>query len=47
MRVEEVNAAMEHRTVIALASGIVTAQRRCLQQEAFDILGRVSNNRNQ
>ena len=38
--------AMESRTVINLASGILMAQSRCSQAEAFTLLSKVSNNRN-
>lgn len=38
--------AMRSRTTINLATGILMAQSRCSQAEAFDLLTRVSNNRN-
>ena len=38
--------AMESRTIINLASGILMAQSRCSQAEAFTLLSKVSNNRN-
>ncbi len=38
--------AMKSRTVINLASGILMAQSRSSQAEAFELLTRVSNNRN-
>lgn len=42
----DLGAAMESRTVINLAVGIVMAQNRCTQQEAFQILRAASNHRN-
>lgn len=39
-------AAMESRTAIDVAVGIVMAQNRCSQDEAFGILSRASNNQN-
>ncbi|MDS2174004.1 GAF and ANTAR domain-containing protein [Nesterenkonia sp. CL21] len=38
--------AMESRTVIDVAVGVIMAQNRCSQGEAFTILQRASNNRN-
>jgi hypothetical protein len=38
--------AMKSRTSINLASGILMAQSRCSQAEAFTLLSKVSNNRN-
>ncbi|KUM33371.1 GAF and ANTAR domain-containing protein [Arthrobacter sp. EPSL27] len=46
-RAEDLQAAMEHRTSIDLACGVVMAQNRCSQEEAMAILTRVSSNRNQ
>lgn len=46
-RAEDLQAAMEHRTTIDLACGVVMAQNRCSQDEAMSILTRVSSNRNQ
>jgi len=46
-RAEDMRAAMEHRTAIDLACGVVMAQNRCSQDEAMAILTRVSSNRNQ
>ncbi|MET3949198.1 GAF and ANTAR domain-containing protein [Arthrobacter sp. UYEF36] len=46
-RAEDLKAAMEHRTSIDLACGVVMAQNRCSQEEAMGILTRVSSNRNQ
>lgn len=43
----DLKAAMEHRTSVSLPRGIIMAQNRCSQEEAFEILTRVSNNRNQ
>lgn len=39
-------AAMEHRTPIDMAVGIIMAQNRCSQDEAFSILRRASSYRN-
>lgn len=38
--------AMENRTVIDVAVGVIMAQSRCSADEAFDVLRRASNNRN-
>jgi len=38
--------AMESRTAIDLAIGIIMAQQSCTQQEAFDVLAKVSSIRN-
>lgn len=46
-RTEDLQSAMEHRTSIDLACGVVMAQNRCSQEEAMAILTRVSSNRNQ
>ncbi|MET1065454.1 MAG: GAF and ANTAR domain-containing protein [Arthrobacter sp.] len=46
-RAEDLQAAMEHRTSIDLACGVVMAQNRCSQEDAMGILTRVSSNRNQ
>jgi GAF domain-containing protein len=46
-RAEDLQAAMEHRTSIDLACGVIMAQNRCSQKEAMGILTRVSSNRNQ
>ena len=46
-RAEDMQAAMEHRTSIDLACGVVMAQNRCSQDQAMAILTRVSSNRNQ
>ena len=43
---DHLRAAMEARTVIDLAVGIVMAQNKCGQEEAFSILRRASSNRN-
>lgn len=45
-RAEDLKAAMEHRTSIDLACGVIMAQNRCSQDEAMAILTRVSSNRN-
>jgi GAF domain-containing protein len=44
--VENLKAALESRTVIDLACGIVMAQNECTQGQAVDILRRASNARN-
>ena len=46
-RAEDLKAAMEHRTSIDLACGVIMAQNRCTQEQAMGILTRVSSNRNQ
>lgn len=46
-RAEDLQAAMEHRTSIDLACGIIMGQNRCSQEEAMAILTKVSSNRNQ
>ncbi|CAI3802761.1 GAF and ANTAR domain-containing protein [Pseudarthrobacter sp. MM222] len=46
-RAEDLQAAMEHRTSIDLACGVVMAQNRCSQEDAMAILTKVSSNRNQ
>ncbi|MCC3294397.1 GAF and ANTAR domain-containing protein [Arthrobacter sp. zg-Y411] len=43
---EHLRAAMEARTTIDLAVGIVMAQNKCSQDAAFEILRRASSNRN-
>jgi hypothetical protein len=40
-------AALEHRTAIDLARGILMAQSRCTAEEAFEVLRQASSNRNQ
>ncbi|MBT2515525.1 GAF and ANTAR domain-containing protein [Arthrobacter sp. ISL-30] len=44
---EDLKAAMESRTAIDLACGMIMAQNRCPQNEAFQLLRRVSSTRNQ
>jgi GAF domain-containing protein len=46
-RAEDLQSAMEHRTSIDLACGVIMAQNRCSQDQAMAILTRVSSNRNQ
>jgi hypothetical protein len=46
-RSHDLKAAMENRTVIDLACGMIMAQNRCSQDEAYDFLRRASNERNQ
>jgi hypothetical protein len=43
---DHLTAAMESRTAIDIAIGILMAQNRCDQEEAFGILRRASSNRN-
>jgi hypothetical protein len=43
---EDMRAAMQSRTSIDLATGIIMAQNRCSQDEAFGILKQVSSTRN-
>jgi hypothetical protein len=45
-RAEDLEAAMQSRTAINLACGVLMAQNRCSQAEAMEILTRVSSNRN-
>lgn len=45
-RAEDLEAAMESRTAINLACGVIMAQNRCSQAEAMEILTKVSSNRN-
>lgn len=45
-RAEDLEAALESRTAINLACGVIMAQNRCTQTEAMEILTRVSSNRN-
>ena len=42
----DLRAAMESRTVIDLAVGILMGRNRCGQEEAVEILKRASNHRN-
>ena len=44
---EDLAAAMESRTSIDLACGVIMGQNRCSQAEAMAILSKVSSNRNQ
>lgn len=43
----DLRAALEGRTVIDLACGMIMAQEHCSKERAFDILRRGANNRNQ
>lgn len=45
-RAEDLEAALESRTAINLACGVIMAQNRCSQEEAMEILTKVSSNRN-
>lgn len=45
-RAEDLEAAMQSRTAINLACGVIMAQNRCSQAEAMEILTTVSSNRN-
>jgi hypothetical protein len=45
-RAEDLEAAMQNRTAINLACGVIMAQNRCSQSEAMEILTKVSSNRN-
>lgn len=45
-RAEDLESAMQSRTAIDLACGVIMAQNRCSQAEAMEILTKVSNNRN-
>ncbi|MGP0224441.1 MULTISPECIES: GAF and ANTAR domain-containing protein [unclassified Paenarthrobacter] len=44
---DDLRDAMQSRTVIDLACGIIMGQNRCSQKEAFQILTKASNGRNQ
>ncbi len=46
-RGHDLKAAMENRSVIDLACGMIMAQNRCSKDEAFKFLTRASNDRNQ
>ncbi|MEW1805875.1 GAF and ANTAR domain-containing protein [Pseudarthrobacter sp. NPDC080039] len=46
-RAENLKAAMDTRTVIDLACGIIMAQNKCSKDAAFDLLRSASNTRNQ
>lgn len=45
-RADDLEAALESRTAINLACGVIMAQNRCSQEEAMAILTKVSSNRN-
>jgi len=45
-RADDLEAAMQSRTAINLACGVIMAQNRCSQEEAMEILTKVSSNRN-
>jgi hypothetical protein len=47
LKSENLAAALEHRTAIDLARGILMPQNRCTAEEAFEVLRKASNNRNQ
>jgi GAF domain-containing protein len=44
---DDLSAALEHRTTINLACGVVMAQNRCSQEEAMAVLTKASSHRNQ
>ncbi|WP_347877652.1 ANTAR domain-containing protein [Paenarthrobacter sp. MSM-2-10-13] len=44
---EDLKAAMARRTAIDLACGMIMAQSRCTQDEAFAFLQKASQNRNE
>ncbi|RAM36586.1 GAF and ANTAR domain-containing protein [Arthrobacter globiformis] len=46
-KAQNLEAAMQSRTAIDVACGVIMAQNRCSQKEAMDILAKVSSNRNQ
>ncbi|WP_354174208.1 GAF and ANTAR domain-containing protein [Arthrobacter sp. UYEF36] len=46
-RGHDLKAAMENRSVIDLACGMIMAQNRCSKDDAFEFLTRASNDRNQ
>lgn len=45
-RAKDLESAMQSRTAIDVACGVIMAQNRCSQAEAMEILTRVSSNRN-
>ncbi|NUT71613.1 GAF and ANTAR domain-containing protein [Pseudarthrobacter sp. C4D7] len=45
-RADDLEAALESRTAINLACGVIMAQNRCSQEDAMKILTKVSSNRN-
>lgn len=47
VRAQDLTAAMDYRTAIDMARGIIMAQNRCTGEEAFEILQNVSSTRNQ
>ncbi|MBV1780039.1 ANTAR domain-containing protein [Paeniglutamicibacter sp. ABSL32-1] len=47
LKSQDLSAALESRTAIDLARGIIMAQNSCTAAEAFDFLRSASNNRNQ
>lgn len=46
-RADNLKAAMDSRTIIGMACGMIMAQNDCSQEEAIEILKRASSNRNQ
>ncbi len=44
--IAQLRAAVESRTVIGQATGIIMAQRRCGPEEALNVLVKISNDRN-
>ena len=44
---EDLTAALQNRTIIDLACGVIMAQNRCSQEEAMAVLTRASSHRNQ
>jgi AmiR/NasT family two-component response regulator len=44
---DDLSAAMENRTTIDLACGVIMAQNRCSQEEAMAMLTKASSHRNQ
>ncbi|MFP5365758.1 MAG: ANTAR domain-containing protein [Actinomycetes bacterium] len=44
---EDLSAAMQNRTTIDLACGVIMAQNRCSQEEAMALLTKASSHRNQ
>ncbi|WP_311764424.1 ANTAR domain-containing protein [Arthrobacter ipis] len=45
-RAEDLEGALQSRTAINLACGVIMGQNRCSQAEAMEILTKVSGNRN-
>ncbi|UKA68494.1 GAF and ANTAR domain-containing protein [Arthrobacter sp. FW306-05-C] len=47
LKASDLDAAMTHRTVINMAQGIIMAENRCSDEQAFTVLKKASSTRNQ